>query len=72
MKLEKLKSISEETKAEISILVSMIWDYTKNKTYLITIVTIQSSISTFNAIIKATGTWIVTHIFIRYYAIHKR
>ena len=39
---------------------------------LITIVTVQTSNSTFNIRIKAADTWIVSHIFIRYYAMHKR
>lgn len=67
----KIKPILDKTRAKISILVYMIGNVLKTMC-LITIVTIQTSSSTFNIRIKTTDTWIVPHIFIRYYAIHKR
>lgn len=38
----------KETRATISMLVYMIWGYAKNKTHLITIMTVQTSNSTFD------------------------
>lgn len=45
---KNIKPISEETRATISMLVYMIWRYAKNKAHLITIMTVQTSNSTFN------------------------
>lgn len=45
---KNIKLISEETRTTISTLVYMIWEYAKNKTHLITIVTVQTSNCTFN------------------------